>query len=155
MIENLLFWNCLNGFDQIESNPLRLVSCDPSSGHHLTSWPSQNQDHERTWLCTDMTVTYNYTWVRGEKNYGIIWEFFPNGGPLGIREAPLNLASPLFGHCPNSDYTPPPHSNGRSGALFFRADLSKFAKSPFWRYISAQSILASLNTLLNTSKCPF
>ena len=26
---------------------------------------------------------------------------------------------------------PPPHLNGHSGALFFRADLSKFAKSPF------------------------
>ena len=25
-----------------------------------------------------------------------------------LREAPLNLASPLFGHCPNSDYPPPP-----------------------------------------------
>ena len=59
---------------------------------------------------------------------------------FNVREAPLKLASPLFGH---------------SGALFFRADLSKFAKSPFWRYISAQSILATLNTLLNTSKCPF
>ena len=69
-----------------------------------------------------------------------------------LREAPLRLASPLFGHCPNSDCNPPPP---HSGALFFRADLSKFAKSPFWRYISAQSILASLNTLLNTSKCPF
>ena len=74
-----------------------------------------------------------------------------------LREAPRRLALHLFGHCPNSDYTPPPppHSNGHSGALFFRTDLSKFAKSPFWRYISAQSILASLNTLLNTSKCPF
>ena len=39
-----------------------------------------------------------------------------------IREAPERLASPVcvFGH-----------SNGHSGALFFRADLSKFAKSPF------------------------
>ena len=25
-----------------------------------------------------------------------------------FREAPLRLAAPLFGHCPNSDYTPPP-----------------------------------------------
>ena len=48
-----------------------------------------------------------------------------------VREAPLHLASPLFGHCPYSDYTPPPHSNGHSGALFSRADLRKFAKSPF------------------------
>ena len=51
-------------------------------------------------------------------------------GRTGLREAPIRLAAPLFGHCPNSDYTPP-HSNGHSGALFFRADLSKFAKSPF------------------------
>ena len=26
---------------------------------------------------------------------------------FNVREAPLKLASPLFGHCPNSDYTPP------------------------------------------------
>ena len=26
-----------------------------------------------------------------------------------LREAPLKLAAPLFGHCPNSDYTPPCH----------------------------------------------
>ena len=31
----------------------------------------------------------------------------------------------LFGHCPNSDCTPPLHSNGHSGALYFRTDLSK------------------------------
>ena len=39
-----------------------------------------------------------------------------------VREAPFNLSPPLFGHCPNSNYTPPPHSNGHSGALFFRRD---------------------------------
>ena len=48
-----------------------------------------------------------------------------------LREAPRRLALHLFGHCPNSDYTPPPHPNGHSGALFFGADLSKFAKLPF------------------------
>ena len=37
-----------------------------------------------------------------------------------VREAPFNKSPPLFGHCPNSNYTPPPHSNGHSGALFFR-----------------------------------
>ena len=37
-----------------------------------------------------------------------------------LREAPFNKSPPLFGHCPNSIYTPPPHSNGHSGALFFR-----------------------------------
>ena len=41
------------------------------------------------------------------------------------------LLTKAFGHCPNSDCTPPPHSNGHSGAHFSRADLSKFAKSPF------------------------
>ena len=39
--------------------------------------------------------------------------------PLRFREAPFRLAAPLFGHCPNSDCTPP-HSNGHSGTLFFR-----------------------------------
>ena len=39
-----------------------------------------------------------------------------------VREAPFNLSPPLFGHCPNSNYPPPPHSNGHSGALFFRRD---------------------------------
>ena len=55
-----------------------------------------------------------------------------------IREAPFKFMSHLF--------------NRALWALFFRADLSKFAKSPFWRYIyiSAQSILAS-NKLLNNT----
>ena len=43
-----------------------------------------------------------------------------------IREAPFNLSPPLFGHCPNSNYTPPPHSNGHSGALFSCAILPFF-----------------------------
>ena len=33
---------------------------------------------------------------------------------LLLREAPPNLASPLFGHCPNSDYTHPPALWGTS-----------------------------------------
>ena len=41
-----------------------------------------------------------------------------------FREAPFSLSPPLFGHCPNSNYTPHtpapprPHANGHSGALF-------------------------------------
>ena len=50
---------------------------------------------------------------------------------LSFREAPLKQRSPLIGHCPNSDCFPL-HSNGHSGALYFRVDLSKFVKSPFW-----------------------
>ena len=39
---------------------------------------------------------------------------------LIIREDPNGLTPPPFGHCPNSDWTPPPpHSTGHSGALFF------------------------------------
>ena len=37
---------------------------------------------------------------------------------LMVREDPFRLVPPLCGHCPNSNYTPPPHSNGHSGALF-------------------------------------
>ena len=44
-----------------------------------------------------------------------------------VREAPFHKMPPLFGHCPNSNYTPPPpHSNGHSGALFFRRDFTIF-----------------------------
>ena len=50
---------------------------------------------------------------------------------LSFREAPLKQRSPLIGHCPNSDCFPL-HSNGHSGALHFRVDLSKFVKLPFW-----------------------
>ena len=46
--------------------------------------------------------------------------------PIRLREAPFNLSPPLCGHCPNSNYTPPPHSNGHSGALFFRRDFTIF-----------------------------
>ena len=37
----------------------------------------------------------------------------------GLREAPLRLASPLFGHCPNSDYTPPPALKRALWGTFF------------------------------------
>ena len=36
-----------------------------------------------------------------------------------IREAPLELAPPLFGHCPNSDYTPPPALKRALWGTFF------------------------------------
>ena len=49
-----------------------------------------------------------------------------------LREAPTKMSPLLFGHCPNCDCTPPPHSNGHSGALYFRTNLSNFVKSPFW-----------------------
>ena len=48
-----------------------------------------------------------------------------------LREAPLKFTRGAFGHCPFSFCTTPPHSNGHSGALYFRADLSDFVKSPF------------------------
>ena len=35
-----------------------------------------------------------------------------------FREAPARLASPLFGHCPNSDYTPPRTQTGTLGHFF-------------------------------------
>ena len=54
-----------------------------------------------------------------------------------VREAPLNLASPLFGHCPNSNCPPPPALKRALWGTFFRADLSHFVKSPFWGYVSA------------------
>ena len=49
-----------------------------------------------------------------------------------LREAPFNLSPPLFGHCPNSNYTPPPHSNGHPGALFFRRDFTFLPFLPFF-----------------------
>ena len=51
---------------------------------------------------------------------------------ITIREAPFNKSPPLFGHCPNSIYTPPPHSNGHSGALFFRRDFTILPFLPFF-----------------------
>ena len=98
-----------------------------------------------------MLVSLGQTSLYYSKHYQIGKQISKNT----FREAPPNIASPLFGHCPNSDCTPPPALKRALWGTFFRADLSKFAKSPFWRYISAQSILASLNTLFNTSKCPF
>ena len=49
-----------------------------------------------------------------------------------LREAPTKKVPLLFGHCPNCDCTPPPHSTGHSGALYFQTNLSNFVKSPFW-----------------------
>ena len=48
-----------------------------------------------------------------------------------IREAPTKKVPLLFGHCPNCDCPPPPHSTGHSGALYFQTNLSNFVKSPF------------------------
>ena len=36
-----------------------------------------------------------------------------------LREAPLKLAAPLFGHCPNSDYTHPPALKRALWGTFF------------------------------------
>ena len=40
---------------------------------------------------------------------------------LHVREAPFKKTQKAFGHCPYSFCTPPPHSNGHSGALFSSA----------------------------------
>ena len=37
---------------------------------------------------------------------------------LVLREAPFNLSPPLFGHCPNSNYTPPRTQTGTLGHFF-------------------------------------
>ena len=54
------------------------------------------------------------------------------------RKALLKKMQGLFRHCPNCDCTPTLHSNGHFGALYFRADSSKFVKSLFSRYVSAR-----------------
>ena len=53
----------------------------------------------------------------------VAWYYVLVAGKV-VREAPFNEAPPLFGHCPNSNYTPHtpapprPHANGHSEALF-------------------------------------
>ena len=47
-----------------------------------------------------------------------------------FREAPFNLSPPLFGHCPNSNYTPPPALKRALWGTFFRRD---FTILPFLR----------------------
>ena len=54
-----------------------------------------------------------------------------------VREAPFNKSPPVFGHCPNSNYPPPPALKRALWGTFFRPDLSDFVKSPFWGYVSA------------------
>ena len=48
-----------------------------------------------------------------------------------LREAPLEKSTDLFGHCPNSDCTPPTLRQTVTLGHFFRTDLSNFVKSPF------------------------
>ena len=50
---------------------------------------------------------------------------------MTVREAPFNKALPLFEHCTNSNYTPPPYWNGHFGALFFRRDFTILPFLPF------------------------
>ena len=45
-----------------------------------------------------------------------------------LREAPFNESPPLFGHCPNSNYTPPRTQTGTLGH-FFREEFSKFKRA--------------------------
>ena len=52
-----------------------------------------------------------------------------------LREAPLRKMQGLFGHCPNSDCTPPPPSLKR--ALYFRTNLSKCHLNVNFHCISA------------------
>ena len=40
------------------------------------------------------------------------------------KGSPFLISAHFFGHCPNSNYSPPPHSNGHSGALFSGAILT-------------------------------
>merc|ERR1712110_951339 len=70
------------------------------------------------------------------------------GGQFRIREAPFNLSPPLFGHCPNSNCTPPPHSNGHSGALFFRRDFTIFYH--FYYFLPFLPFF----TIFSLNKCP-
>ena len=55
---------------------------------------------------------YNFV----ELSYYIIWTI-----TLAIREAPFNESPPLFGHCPNSNYTPPPALKRALWGTFFQA----------------------------------
>ena len=69
-----------------------------------------------------------YSYYKWNEEYQCI--IFP--WPI-FRKTPVNKVPPLFGHCPNSNYTPPsPHSNGHSGALFFRRDFTILPLLPFF-----------------------
>ena len=57
--------------------------------------------------CTMDSATTTNTNTRCDKNMPV------------LREDPNGLTPPPFGHCTNSDWPPPPHSTGHSGALFF------------------------------------
>ena len=79
-----------------------------------------------------------------------------------IREAPLKFMSWAFGHCPFSFCTPPPHSNGHSGALFsgpIWATLSNHHKCPklSWQGFRPPQSQANAHLILANSslkKCP-
>ena len=58
----------------------------------------------------------------------VLWWFNPastNHDSLLFREAPFSLSPPLFGHCLNSNYTPPRTQTGTLGH-FFQALFSHF-----------------------------
>ena len=50
---------------------------------------------------------------------------------LFIREDPFKLAPPLCGHCPNSNYIPPPALKRALRGTFFRRD---FTILPFYHF---------------------
>ena len=62
-----------------------------------------------------------------------------------LREAPLKLASPLFGHCPNSDYTPPPALKRALWGTFFPGRFEQIC----------QFTVLTVQTPPKSRKCPF
>ena len=47
-----------------------------------------------------------------------VWKYCLHSEEIPLREAPIRLAAPLFGHCPNSDYTPPAPKRALWGTFF-------------------------------------
>ena len=56
----------------------------------------------------------------------VVWDRFLASCSVEIREAPFNLSPPLFGHCPNSNYPPPPALKRALWGTFFRRDFTMF-----------------------------
>ena len=68
---------------------------------------------------------------------------------LDVREAPLRLASPLFGHCPNSNCPPPPRTQKGTLGHFFSGRFERLCQITVLRvYKCHKESWQALNPLL-------
>ena len=88
--------------------------------------------------------------VKGARIFSDILSFFQSSMSdiirhIWVREAPFNKVPPLFGHCPNSNYTPPRTQTGTLG---------HFYQAWFYHFFYHFLLFLPFFTIFSLNKCP-